>query len=125
MSYVLEKIDLTDQRCVILNHAFTPLTNIFRRAQVREEPKVVNQMRLVVVPAIHRHSSPIWRSGLAHGFERLLETQDTTKQLGRHVDLAHEHRNEAALTEASPSSFEPVWPQQLLPQLVRVSELQR
>src|SRR6266508_5312332 len=71
MSSVLEKIDLPDQRRVVLNHAFTPLTNIFRRAQVREESKVVNQMRLVVIPTIHRHSPPIWRSGPSHCFERL------------------------------------------------------
>lgn len=57
MSSVLEKIDLPDQRRVILNHAFTSLTNIFRRAQVREESKVVNQMRLVVIVTIHRGST--------------------------------------------------------------------
>jgi hypothetical protein len=100
-SYVLEKIDLPDQRRVILHHAFTPLTNIFRRAQVREESKVVNQMRLVVIATIHRHLRPIRQSSLSHCFERLPETPDTTKQLGWHADLAREQLNEAALTEAS------------------------
>ena len=101
MSSVLEKIDLPDQRRVILHHAVTPLTNIFRRAQVREESKVVNQMRLVVIPTIHRHSRPIRRSGMSHCFERLPKTPDTTKKLGRHADLAREYLNETALTEAS------------------------
>jgi hypothetical protein len=101
MSSVLEKIDLADQRRVILHHAITPLTNKFRRAQVREESKVVNQMRLIVIPTIHRHSSPIRHSGPSHCFERSPKTPDTTKQLGRHADLAREQLNEAALTEAS------------------------
>lgn len=101
MSSVLEKIDLLDQRRVILYHAFTSLTNIFRRAQVREESKVVNQVRLVVIVTIHRYLRPIRHSGLSHCFERLPKTPDTTKQLGRHADLAREQLNEAALTEAS------------------------
>jgi len=101
MRSVLERIDLPDQRCVILQHAVTPLTNIFRGTQAREESKVVNQMRLVVIPTIHRHSPPIWRSGVSHCFERLPEAPDTTKQLGRHADLAREQLNESALTEAS------------------------
>src|SRR6266480_2813755 len=101
MSSVLEKIDLPDQRRVILHHAITPLTNKFRRAQVRKESKVVNQMRLVVIATIHCHSPPIRHSGPSHCFERLPKTPDTTKQLGRHADLAREQLNEAALTEAS------------------------
>src|SRR6266404_1563619 len=101
MSSVLEKIDLPDQRRVILHHAFTSLANIFRRAQVREESKVVNQVRLVVIVTIHRHLRPIRHSGLSHCFERMAKTPDTTKQLGRHADLAREQLNEAALTEAS------------------------
>src|SRR6266542_3523104 len=101
MSSVLEKIDLPDQRRVILHHALTPLTNIFRGAEVREESKVVNQMRLVVIATIHRHLRPIRHSGMSHCFERLPKTPDTTKQLGRHADLPREQLNEAPLTEAS------------------------
>src|SRR5215211_600592 len=103
MRSVLEKIDLPDQGRVILHHAFTALTNIFCRAQVREGSKVVNQMRLVVIATIHRHLRPIRHSGLSHCFERLPKTPDTTKQLGRHADLAREQLNEAALTESSSS----------------------
>jgi len=44
MSFVLEIIDLPHQRHVILHHAFAPLTNVFRGAEVREEPEVVNQV---------------------------------------------------------------------------------
>src|ERR687893_1519835 len=101
MRAVLEEIDLPDQGRVILHHAFTALTNIFRGGQVGEESKVVNQMRLVVIATIHRHLPPIRHRGLSHCFERLPKTPDTTKQLGRHADLAREQLNEAALTEAS------------------------
>jgi hypothetical protein len=101
MNSVLEKIDLPDQRRVILHHAFTSLTNIFRRAQVPEESKVVNQVQLVVIVTIHRHLRPIRHSGLSHCFDRLSKTPDTTKQLGRHAHLAREQLNEAALIEAS------------------------
>ncbi len=45
MSSVLEKIDLPDERGMILHHAFAPLTNKFRRAQVREESKVAPEKR--------------------------------------------------------------------------------
>ncbi len=100
MSSVLEKIDLLDQRRVILHRAFTSLTNIFRRAQIREESKVVNQMRLVVIVTIRRHLRPIRHGGVSHRFERLPKTPDATKHLGRHADLAREQLNEAALTEA-------------------------
>ena len=101
MRSVLERIDLPDQRCVILYRAVTSLTNKFRGTQVREESKVVNQMRLVVVATIRRHSRPIWQSDPSHFVERSPKTPDTTKQLGRHADLAREQLNEASLTDAS------------------------
>jgi hypothetical protein len=100
MSSVLEIIDLPDQRHVILHHAFTPLTNVFRGTEAREEPKVVNQMRLVVIPTVHRQSRPIRNSDLPHRFERLLKTPDTTKQLGRHADFSREYLDEPPLAEA-------------------------
>jgi hypothetical protein len=68
IGFVLEKIDLPDQRRVVLKHASTALTNKVRRAQVREGSEVVNQMRLVVIPAIHRHSPPVWHSLVPHCF---------------------------------------------------------
>src|SRR4029453_16649967 len=58
-------------------------------------------MGLVVIATIHRHLRPIRYSGMAHCFERLPKTSDTTKKLGRHADLAREYLDETALTEAS------------------------
>jgi hypothetical protein len=101
MSSVLEKIDLPVQRRVISDRAFTPLTNKFRRAQMREESKVVNQMRLVVIPTLHRHSPPIWRAVSRTVSSACRKTPGTTKKLGRHADLACEYLNETPLTEAS------------------------
>src|SRR4029453_14404239 len=58
-------------------------------------------MGLVVIAQIHLHLRPIRYSGMAHCFERLPKTSDTTKKLGRHADLAREYLDETALTEAS------------------------
>ena len=39
-----KKLTLLDHRHVVLHHAIAPLANIFRRAKVCKELKVMNQM---------------------------------------------------------------------------------
>jgi hypothetical protein len=95
----LEKIDLPGQRHVMLHHAFAPLTDIFCGAEVREESKVVNQMRLVVIAAIHGHSPPIWRDSALHRLKGSLKTLHATEQLWQHPDFPCEQLNESALTQ--------------------------
>ena len=97
---VLGKIDLSGQRHVILHHAFTPLASVFRRTEVCEKSEVVNQVRLVEIPAIQCQLRPVRRGGLAQQRERLLKAPHAAKQLGRNADFPREQLNESPLAEA-------------------------
>ncbi len=69
-------------------------------SEAGELAKIVNEMGLIVIAAIERHTDPVHFASAVHRFQDALETADAAERFRSDTDLFVEELDETALAEA-------------------------